>query len=333
MGKILITGAGGFIGSHLVDLLLKEEGCERLRLFVKTGEKLNNLPDENFDIVYGDIRNKKSVKKAMVGVDTVYHLAARIDFDGKTYSEYEDVNVRGTQNLIDECKGRKISKFIFFSSIGVYGLPAGIGEIKGWDETHPKTYTNYYGRSKLEGEEAIIRAHNEFGLPFSIIRPASVYGPREIGPTYALYKSIKDGRFAMIGDGQNLMHYIYVKDLVDAARKGEKSGLKASDYIIAGEKAEKFEDIVRYIGKSINVKIPAFSIPRWVALVISHPLGFIKDLTGLSMPLFPSRVKTMTTTYYYDISRAKMELGWRPKVSFEKGSRITGKWYQENGYL
>ena len=194
-GKILITGAAGFIGSHLVDFLIKKEGRKKLRLFVKKGESLKNLPDSNFDIFFGDICNSKDVKIAMDGVDVVYHLAAKIDFDGKTYEEYKRVNVDGTKNLINECRGKNIRKFIFFSSIGVFGLPARIGEIKNWNETHPKIYTNFYGRSKLEAEEVVVNAGCNFKLPYVIIRPASVYGPREKGPTLALYKAIKSKSF------------------------------------------------------------------------------------------------------------------------------------------
>jgi nucleoside-diphosphate-sugar epimerase len=174
--KILVTGAAGFIGSHLVDLLLKENTpLRKLRLFVYKNESLDNLPKEYFDIVRGDIRNKLDVKKAMKNIGVVYHLAAKIDFDG-THKEFSDVNVLGTQNLLNECKGKDIKKFIFFSSIGVYGMPADVGPIRGWDETQKHTYTNFYGRSKSEAEDKVVEAYRKYKIPYAIIRPASVYG-------------------------------------------------------------------------------------------------------------------------------------------------------------
>lgn len=332
--KILITGAAGFIGSHLVDLLL-EEGVpvNRLRLLIPTGESLKNLPKEKFDIVRGDIRDKKVIKKAMQGIDIIYHLAARIDFDGKSYEEYEIINVEGTQNLLDECINKKIKKFVFFSSIGVFGLPAGIGNIVNWDEKHPKTYTNFYGQSKLEGEERVVEAYEKWGIPYAIIRPASVYGPREQGPTLALYKAIKNNQFIMIGNGLNKMHYVYVKDLVKAARLAEQSPKKSGDYIIAGAEPETLREIVKFISASIDKKVPNFYIPKNIALPLSYVLNSIGRLLGIKSPLFPSRVKTMTTTYFYNIKKAKAELGYNPKVNFKKGAEITGDWYIQNNLL
>lgn len=332
--KILITGAAGFIGSHLVDLLL-EEGVpvDKLRFLIPQGESLSNLPNEKFNIVRGDIRDKKAVKKAMLDVETVYHLAARIDFDGTTYGEYKDINVDGTQNLLDECKNKKIQKFIFFSSIGVFGLPAGIGNIVNWDEKHPKTYTNFYGQSKWEAEQRIVESHERWGLPYAIIRPASVYGPREKGPTLALYKAIKNHRFVMLGNGLNKMHYVFVGDLVKAARLAEKSSKKSGDYIIAGTEPATLREIAEYIAESVDEKIPNFYIPKNIALTLSYGLDFIGHLLGIKSPLFPSRVKTMTTTYFYNINKAKKELGYNPQINFIKGSKITGDWYKQNNLL
>src|SRR3990167_11176366 len=333
-GKILITGAAGFIGSHLVDLLLQEKvPVNELRLFVYNDESLENLPDLPFDIVHGDIRDKQAVNRAMNGVQTVYHLAARIDFDGKTYEEYKDVNVEGTQNLLDACRSKKIQKFVFFSSIGVFGMPADTGDILGWDETHPKTYTNFYGRSKWEGEQRVMEAHKRWGVPYAIVRPASVYGPREKGPTLALYKAIKSKSFLMIGKGENLMHYIYVTDLVKATRKAKELRLVTSDYIVAGDKPEKFNDVVRHISESVGVKIIPIKIPKRLALLGSYFLESISKMTGVKFPLFPSRVRTMTTTYYYDTAKIKRELAWKPGISFAQGSKITGRWYLEHGYI
>lgn len=331
--KILITGAAGFIGSHLVDLLL-EEGVpvDRLRLFIPKGESLNNLPKMKFDIVRGDIRDKKAVKAAMDGVDTVYHLAAKIDFDGKTYSEYREVNVDGTQNLLNECRNKKIKKFIFFSSIGVFGLPAAIGNIINWDERHPKTYTNFYGQSKWEGEQKVVEAYKKWKIPYAIIRPASVYGPREKGPTLGLYKAIKHHQFLMVGDGKNKMHYVFVKDLAQAARLAELSKKPTGDYIIAGPNPDTFTDVVKYIAESIHMSIPNFYLPKTLALVLSYIMEFAFRIIDKKSPLYPSRVRTMTTTYFYNINKAKKELNYNPQIDFKKGACITGKWYIQHDF-
>ncbi|MDD2822964.1 MAG: NAD-dependent epimerase/dehydratase family protein [Candidatus Daviesbacteria bacterium] len=332
--KILITGAAGFIGSHLVDLLLAE-GVKHsdLKLLIPVGESLDNLPKKPFEIIRGDIRDKKVVQKAMEGVQIVYHLAARIDFDGKSYAEYKDVNVDGTQNLLDSSRDKKLQKFVFFSSIGVFGLPAGIGDIINWDENHPKTYTNFYGESKYEGEKRVIEAYDKWKIPYAIIRPASVYGPREKGPTLGLYKAIKNHQFIMIGDGSNKMHYVFVTDLVKAARLAQLSKKPTGDYIIGGQNADRFIDIANSVATSINMKIPRFFLPKTLALAVSYIMEFVGNITGIKFPLFPSRVRTMTTSYFYNISKVQKELGYDPQIDFRKGSKITGEWYMQNKLL
>lgn len=334
-GKILVTGAAGFIGSHLVEYLLEKNiQISQLRLFVKTGETLENLPNKKFDVVFGDIRNVNDVKKAMKDVTTVYHLAARIDFDGKTYKEYEEVNVLGTKNLVDEAvKNKNFKKFVNFSSIGVHGLPAGIGNIVNWNESHKPSYTNFYGQSKWEAEEVVRKAHRDYDLPYVTIRPASVYGPREKGPTLALYKAIKSGQFLMIGDGKNRMHYVYVSDLVEATYLAGNSKITNGEYIIAGEKPTRFVDVVKYVGESIDKLQPKLIIPKNFALFIAYVCALTTKITGIKLPIFPSRVRTMTATYYYNISKAKNELHYKPKVDFKHGAQILGKWYEDNGYL
>ncbi len=332
--KILVTGAAGFIGSHLVDYLLRNGvSPKQLTLLLLTNESLENLPNLPFRVVRGDIRDKAAVSEAMENVTIVYHLAARIDFDGKTYEEYEAVNVTGTQNLLDLCELKPIKKFIFYSTIGVFGLPASIGSINNWDETHPKTYTNFYGQSKWEAELRVMAAHKKFGLPYVIIRPASVYGPREKGPTLALYRAIKHHQFLMVGNGQNLMHYVYVGDLVRATYRAAQSKLTSGDFIIAGNQPTSFSTVVRSIANSIGVSVPALALPVFLALFVAYVAQFLGTVFGFKPPIFPSRVRTMTTTYYYSIEKARKVLGYKPLVSFTLGSQITGAWYSRHGWL
>lgn len=336
MNKILITGAAGFIGSHLVEYLLKDgESVSRLRLVLLENESTKFLPRKDFDIVRGDIRNKDFVKKIMEGVEVVYHLAAIIStsLDGDTYKKYKEINVDGTANLLEACAGQKVQKFIFFSTVAVYGLPPWTGDILNWDESHAKTYSEMYGKSKFEAEKKVIEAHKKWRMPYAIVRPANVYGPRNFGQIYGLYKSIKNHQFFMIGNGKNKMHYVYVTDLVKAVRQIQLSPNRSGNYIIASKEPTEFRNIVKFIAESINEKPSEIHIPRIVGLIASYVLDTCGKIIGIKSPLFPDRVKVMTMNYYYNISKARKEFGYDPLVSFKKGATETGRWYLKNGYL
>lgn len=333
--KILITGAAGFIGSHLVDLLLADGySLKQLVLLIAPWDTLENFKKhQGAQIVKVDIRNAKELEKQVEGCEYIFHLAAKIDFDGKSYNEYREVNVIPVLTLLLAAAKYSVKKCVFFSSIGVHGLPAGIGNILNWNENHPATYTNFYGKSKWQGEQLVEYFHQKTGLPYAIIRPASVYGPREMGPTLALYKAIKSKQFSMIGNGRNKMHYVFVTDLVKAAYLALKSKKSSGAYIIGGPEPVQFRDIVKNIAQSIQASLLPISIPVLIAIPLSATLQFLFSLLGKKSPLYPERVRTMTTTYYYDITKARTELGYNPQVNFRKGTAITGKWYQENGYL
>lgn len=335
MKKYLITGAAGFIGSHLVDHLLAEGvSAKQLRLIILPDEPLINLPqNEPFEIIRGDIRDQQLINQAMKGVSVVYHLAARIDFEGQTLADYQGVNIDATQYLLNAAVAEKVKKFIFFSSIAVHGLPADRGDIINFSETSPIDPSNPYGESKWVGEKLVRQTHQRHGLPYAIIRPASVYGPREKGPTLALYRAIKHHQFIVIGDGTNKLHYVYVTDLVAAARLAELSKQPTGEYIIAGPEPTSLNELAQAVAASINQTVPSWHLPTWFALTAAYLLEVIKKLTGIPVPLFPSRVRTMTSSYYYTTAKAQSEIGYQPKVSFKKGATSTGRWYLDQHLL
>ena len=332
--KILVTGATGFIGSHLVERLLKDGvGLDDLRLLVVPGVSLTNLPRRKFEIIWGDIRDKKAVKKAVNEVETIYHLAAKTVFEGETYKDFKGVNVDGTRNLLEAARNQAIQKFVFFSSISVYGLPAYCGERINCDETWPKKPAEDYGKSKLEAEKLLIKAHKNWNIPYVIIRPTTVYGPRDHQGILELYRAIKGHYFFRIGDGNSKMDYVFVKDLVKGARQAQLSKYTADDFILGADKPVTLKEIVNCIAKSIDEKIPNISVPKNIALPVSYVVEFAGNALGIRPPLFPERVKIMTTNCFFNSGKAKKHLLYKPSTSFEKGAMVTGKWLLKNKKL
>lgn len=332
--KILITGAAGFIGSSLVEHLLKDgQSSETLRLLVAPWDNLDNLPQNIFEIVICDIRDKKLVDKAMRGIDTVYHLAAKTVKRGGTYEYYKDTNVNGTENLLEAAGKHQVKKFIYFSSISVFGLPAWSGDIKGCNETWPKNFSEPYGRTKYESEKLVINASKKFGLDYIILRPTTVYGPKDKAGIFQLFKVIKEGHFIFIGNARNKMDYVYVGDIVKAARMAEKSSISNEDFIIGGGKPIQQIELVASICKSIHKDIPKIYIPKYLALPLSKIIVQICNLFDIKPLLFPERVKILTTDCYFDIQKAKNVLGYRPEYSIHQGAYLTADWLIRNNYI
>src|SRR5258708_3723306 len=296
--RYLITGATGFIGSHLVEALLAQKiPASHITLLVQPKANLSNLPKLPFHITRGDIRDPRAVKEAIKGASYVYHLAAVSGLQSDKDEDYLSVNVGGTKNVVDACKKNPLKKFVFFSSIAVYGLPAWVGDIINWDETKPHHFSEVYGQSKAEAENIVVEAHQQYDLPYVIIRPTSVYGPRDRGQLYGLYKAIYRQYFVMIGNGNNVLDMVFVNDIVDGAIHAAKNTSSASDYILGATTPTKFKDIVRNISRSTGRHMLPITIPKSVALPLSVIVSHGCSMIGIHSPIFPSRVKVMTSSY------------------------------------
>ena len=333
MRKILVTGGSGFIGSHLVEELLGRGVDHRsICLLVPPGDSLKNLPPLGFEIVVGDVRDKSAVAKAAEGAQIIYHLAAKTIFEVARRGDYDSVNVQGTQNLLNVAS-EHLQKFVLFSSIAVYGLPAYVGPIVNWNETRTKKPSEPYGESKLEAEKRVIQWHQLTGQSYTIIRPTTVYGPRDHQGILELYRAIRGHYYLPIGQGKNLMDYVFVKDLVRGACLAQVGKQHDSDYILGCGNPETSSEIARQVAKSIGMTIASVRIPKLLALGVSYPIAWLGRAFSIKVPLYPNRVKVLSTDCYYDVSQAKTEIGYRPRTSFADGAKLTGRWLVANGMI
>lgn len=326
MSKTLITGAAGFIGSHLVRHLLEEGVSETdLRLFVFNDESLENLPDGKFDIYRGDIMDARDVERATEGIDVVYHLAA---LTNNAEGRYLEVNWKGTVNLLHACKAQKTRKFIFFSTIAVFGLPAFVGDKIDINEANEKLAIGEYALSKLKAEEEVGRAHKEWGLHYAIVRPTTVYGPRDKAGIYQLYGAIKNGYFFRIGNGKNKVDYVYVEDLVRGARKAELSECKAGEYILGANKPIAIKDLVDTVAKRARRKLSTWYVPTTLGFFLARICEIANMLLGTKIPLSVPRVKVLVSNFYCDSTKAKRELNYTPSTPLAVGIKETVNWIE-----
>ncbi len=206
--KILVTGGTGFIGSHLVEKLVLEGYHVRV---LDWGEHniryLKKL--KNTEFIKGDLRNKETLEKDLRYVEVVYHMASIHLAIGVSDQEYREVNIGGTEKILEACLKRNLKRFVHCSSVGVLGNidnpPA--------NETYPYNPGTIYEKTKAEGEKVALK-YFEKGVPVVVARPAWVYGPR-CPRTLRLFKALKKGRFPFFGNGQTLRHPVYVSDFIE----------------------------------------------------------------------------------------------------------------------
>ncbi len=327
--KILVTGGAGFIGSHLVDALVAKG--EEVRCFVRKQDNPEFLPKNKVEIIYGDIVDKKSLLPAIKGIEIIYHLAAKTDFDGKNWEEYYRPNVLGTKNLINLAVQEKVKRFVFFSTIRTTGLR---NSKKSITERAPYRPLNFYDRSKVEAEKLLIKAYQEKKLPIVILRPSSVYGPRDRGTYFSFFKAITGGKFFLIGDGKNLVSFVYVGNVVDATLlAGDKKKAVGQIYFINDERPYTMEELSETIAAAFGKKLPAFHLPKSFSYLAGYGLVSLSKVLRFKPPLTPERVKNLTISYVFDISKAKKELEYSAEINLKKGVKLTADWYQKHGWI
>lgn len=326
--RVLVTGGTGFTGAHLVRRLLTR-GHEVVVLDNKEGLVYEDLLQQGANISIGSVTDRELVDKLVAGCDTVYHLAAAFREVNVPKSVYWEVNVNGTRYLLEAAEEHKVNRFVYCSTCGVHGdvknPPAA--------ENAPITPADYYQYTKYEGEK-VAQEFMKGGMQIAILRPAAIYGPEDPERWLMLFKRVSAGRFLMFGDGKATYHPLYIDNLVDAFElAAEKEEAVGQTYLIADEKYYPLNDLVREIGAVLEIKPNIIHLPfapLWIAAATTEAiyLPFQKN-----PPIFRRRADWFRQNRAFNISKAKKELGYEPKVGLRSGLEKTAKWYRDYGYL
>jgi len=316
---ILITGNAGFIGTYLTDILLKN------RQEVK-GLDINPRKDviQGFTQIEGNVLDSGSVRKAMHGVDCIVHLAAEHKDFGITEEQYFKVNVDGTKVILEVAAELQIKKFIFYSSVAVYG-----SRQPSSDDTMPQP-NNYYGASKLKAEEEIwewVRA--DASRRVVIIRPTAVYGPRNHANIFRLVKQVSDGRFIWVGNGSDIKSLAYVENLVDATvfiSSRMEEGIFIYNY--ADSPHLTTNEIVHIIAAKAEVKVPRLKIPWSLAITTASTFDVLGKIFNIDFSITSARIRKFNTPTCHKAEKI-FALGFHPRFAIEEGIEKMVKWYIE----
>jgi nucleoside-diphosphate-sugar epimerase len=326
--RTLVTGGTGFTGAHLVRRLL-EKGHEVVVLDNKEGIVYDDLVNLGARIIIGSVTDRKLIDDLVAGCDIIHHLAAAFREVNVPKSLYWDVNVNGTRYLLEAAERHKIGRFVYCSTCGVHGdiknPPAG--------EDAPIAPQDYYQYTKYEGEK-VAHEFMQRGMEISILRPAAIYGPEDPERWLMLFKRVSNSRFFMFGDGKATYHPLYIDNLIDAfelaAVKDEAVG---QTYLIADKNYYQLNDLVKEIGSVLQIEVDIFHLPftpLWVAAAITE---MVYKPIQKNPPIFRRRVDWFRQNRAFDISKAKLELGYEAKIDLRTGLERTAKWYRKYGYL
>lgn len=328
MTKVLVTGGTGFIGKYLT-IRLRERGY-----FIKIltrGRRVNSKRNDskNIEYCFGDIRDREVIKRAVNGVEKVFHLATLMQEVSVSNREYWEVNVEGIRNLLEACINQKIKRFVHCSSTAVTG---DIYNSYGNEDT-PYSPVDIYQKTKCEGEKLVLEYYKRYALPVVIVRPAGVYGPGD-WRLVKLFRFIASGKFIMIGTGEQLQHLIYISDLINGIElAAEREGIEGNIFILAGDTPIRLKDFVKKIADCMGIRLNNLKIPINLVMFLATIMEFTCKPFGIQPPLFRRRVDFFRKSYYFDISKAKSMLGFKPEIDIDLGIKLTVEWLRKEGII
>jgi NAD dependent epimerase/dehydratase len=313
--KVLVTGADGFIGSHLVERLLDEGARVRAFVFYNSFNRWGWLDDlsksrlRKVDVFCGDIRDPNGVEEAIKGMDVVFHLAALIGIPFSYHSpdSYVDTNVRGTLNVLQAARKEGVRKVIHTSTSEVYGTAQTVPI----SENHPLNPQSPYAATKAAADHMAQSFYLSFGLPVTTIRPFNTYGPRQsaraVIPTI-IAQLCAGQKTIHLGNIEAMRDFNFVSDTVDAFIKVAESAKTVGQVLNVGS------------GREISVA----NLVALIAKIMKTKVKVVTEKKRLRPAL--SEVERLLC----DAGRLRDMCGWSPRVILEEGLRKTFSWIKEN---
>lgn len=324
---VLVTGATGFIGGHVVDAL-KRRGVTP-RVLARRGEPVDRLAALGVEIVRGDLGDDASLAAAVEGVDRVLHCAARTGPWGPV-EEYRTANVRGLAALLDAALAAGVRRFVHLSSAIVVGT--GPGAV---DEDAPlRPEPNPYSATKIEGERLLQRAIRERGAPVTILRPGLLYGPRDAGSFGRFAELVERGRMVLLGSGDNRIPLVYAEDVAEAVLLASESPRASGrTYFIVNDEPVTQGAYLRELAAALGVAASFRRVPYRLARALAAGAEWATRAAGRSgpPPLTRFGIRLMGGDARISIRRAREELGFSPRVGLREGIRRGVAWYRAAG--
>lgn len=316
--KIAITGANGFLGSHITELLV-EEGYN-VKAVIRKSSNLQWIKHLPVNFGYADVTEKESLEKNFEKIDVVIHNAGLVKT--KHPEEYFRINTQGTENVVKACVAKKVKKLIYISSQAASGPSSPNRERKEEDPAQPKSL---YGKSKLEAEKVLLKYRNKIDIV--ILRPSAIYGPRDT-EMLALFKTYVKGFKIYPGKGKLYLSLVYVKDVANMVKLVIENKVSSGEIFFISDGVVYNLDYIYKVMEEITLKkavpltIPLFALPLLTSLFFANSA------------MTYDKIQDLKYRYWIvSIEKAQKILKFQPQYTLKKGLRETIKWYERKGWI
>lgn len=325
---VLVTGASGFTGSVLTRKLVN--AGIKVKAIARHSSDLAHLSDLDVQWFRGDVFDEAVVNSATEGVEYIFHLATTYREGKSSASDFHNVHVKSTMLLARAAlKNRGFKRFAHISTVGVHGHIEGAPA----DENHAFAPGDAYQKTKAEAELWLRDFARSAGLPFTVIRPAAIYGPGD-KRLFKIFKMASRGYLVLLGKGKCFYHLIHVEDLTNVIILAATHPGAAGEAFICGNEAPiTLADMGQIIAGSMGKQIRIARLPAWPFFVAADVCELVCPPLGISPPLYRRRVAFFTKDRMFDTSKLRNTLGYRTVYSNEDGLVQTAGWYREHGWM
>lgn len=321
--RVLVTGGNGFVGSHVVEALVRR-GHE-VTCLVRRTSNLKWIRHLKVAYRYGDLRDLGTLVDAVMGADAVLHLAGVVR--ASRPEGYFMVNLQGTENVLRACERGKVKYFLLMSSLSAAGPAEGPEPLREGEEPGP---ISSYGMSKLKAERAALARSGTFKV--CVFRPPAVYGPRDT-ETLSFFRWAKRGILPIPARRPGLLSLIYVEDLAEACVMASEARAEGT-YFVCHPELTCWEEVGRVVATRFRRKAVPIYLPFPLGYTISLFAEFVGRITKRPPLLSREKVREMASPYWIcDPSRAERHFGFRAKVGLREGMERTIGWYINKGWL
>lgn len=326
--KVLVTGANGLLGSHVVRALLKNR--HEVRAMVRRGSNLKALEGLNYEIFEGLISKKSDIEKSVEGTEFVIHIAANTAQTSSKLEAFRKPNIDSTKFLIDSCKKHNIKRFVFVSTANCFGN--GTKENPGDENTPflPWLKNSGYAYSKYLAQQIVLKETVENNFNAVIVNPTFLIGANDVKPSSGqIFSHVLNKNLAFYPPGGK--NFVDVETAAKGVVRALEKGKTGECYLLAGENHsyKEFFQIIKKITKQKTVLIP---IPKWLLLIIGRLGSFIEMVLKKQVQLTYANTKMLCLGNYFTAEKAINELGIKI-ISTKHSAEKAILWFQSNNYF